>query len=480
MKGLTAYIKILLIFSFLACSSVFAAPIDFYGGDFTVEYKGKIFDGTNSKFSYEVCAVDPDPGEGFSHITFEIPMCPDSAIQILASSCNPTGCEVGKDPTTNVDNGIKWNDTINDGQCKTYSFEAAGDVPEGTINVFIKAGNCNTTESCESQQLTGPGCSPSSTPTPTPTPASTPTPIPSPTPTPTSTPTPIPSPTPTIEGCTLSAEGGPECKGKATTISLNADIFGVIGTPIFDWFHDCGDNATLNATDSSATLELGDPGIGKASMCSVTLTVFNDSQKVFCEADIFVEPCARDCKGEIIPATRSSAQQVAVLDRCGVCDGDGTSCLDCESSLQTESLFELDGSAFQQRRLVQKAVGLLRKVTGQPIGKTTLTRAEELYISNWSLTWAIPEVTLNCANKDLCSEVVTTSNIADYKINAEELRDIAVSKARKARKSNRSTGLMRQRRVNKLARRIINRASKRFQDAIDTADGVDTTSDFCA
>ena len=148
-----------------------AETVLLWNGQFSVAFNGSNYDGANTSYSYTVCTLQAIPAQGFSHIVFELEMCSPS---LQVTSCSPGNCSVNTDPTTQVF-GVKWDDSISNGQCKDYSFAIAGNHGTQLNTVVIKAGNC-TGANCNPGLLSGPSCSPGDpTATPTATATNTPT-----------------------------------------------------------------------------------------------------------------------------------------------------------------------------------------------------------------------------------------------------------------------------------------------------------------
>lgn len=533
-----------------------AQTASYYGGAYTVQYLGTTFAGGNTTFSYKACvAATPGMGQGFSHVTFGVSAC-QPGLNIL--SCTQTGssstsCRIETDPTTGV-YGVKWNtnsaelDTI--GECLDFAYTLQGIVGVGPVPVVVKVGNCNLTNTCESQSLPGPICtfpspSPSSTPSvvPSSTPSASPSVSPSvsssPSPSPQVSPSPSPSHTPSVSPSvspsaspsvspstspSVSPSASPSVSSSASPsssptpeqspgVSPSASVSpssspsaspspeespvppvcGITGTsPIcasavtsvaidastssdpdgssltYNWSHDCGPSATLNSDPSNpmASLELSDPGLGIDSICSVMLTVVDsDGQSDSCEYDLSVAGCALDCAG-IINGTSQ-------IDRCGICDGDGTACLDCVATDVFDSLFTMDGSAFAQKRHVQKIAKILRRMTKNPsAGVEESNTASGIYTDSWTVTWNISQVNLECANESFCIAVSNTGSVETYRANANTLYDLARSLTEKLKKR----GKRGKRKAIKL-----NKRSKRLRDkSLAILDQIPAQTDFCS
>ena len=273
--------------------------------------------------------------------------------------------------------------------------------------------------------------------------------------------TPTPSATPS---CQISG-GSFSCAGVSTVVSFSATTTGAITS--FDWSHDCGPTANLTNTLGDADLDLSDPGIGKAVACTVTLEVKDAANNsAICDANVDVDPCVLDCLNQI--------NGTAKVDRCSVCNGDGTSCLGCTSQNIKPKLFSLDGAAFDQKNTVRDAARLLAQVTkNHKAGSAEVAEAFELYNSSWNLAWSMPEVNVQCTNSQFCVSVDNVPTIEVYTSNADRLLKLAKGLARKARK----LGNARQQRS---AKQIIKRAKHFYDNAITDSKTVPQTYDACS
>lgn len=164
-----------------------------------------------------------------------------------------------------------------------------------------------------------------------------------------------------------------------------------------------------------------------------------------------------DCKG----VKNGTAQ----LDRCGVCEGDGTSCLGCNSYNQSAILRKLDGGAKQQERVVKRVRNIIVTLIPQdsPLHedlKKLLKVAHEYQLRNWELSWMLPKVTTTCTNTTFC---VTTSNVAILTEYRE--RNLALYKMGK-----KALGMLRKVRGGKLTRKdrkFQKLAKKLFNDNLE-------------
>lgn len=128
-------------------------PPDSSGGlqlnAFRVSYGGRVFDGTNTTFTYAVVGTGSRPD--LSHFDVEIPLCTPELVVVSTSPASPV--TFGVDPTTGID-GVKWDQPLQVTDSRAYSITFAGDVPEGSVLVAVKDGDGFT-----SGTLPGPACS---------------------------------------------------------------------------------------------------------------------------------------------------------------------------------------------------------------------------------------------------------------------------------------------------------------------------------
>jgi hypothetical protein len=223
-------------------------------------------------------------------------------------------------------------------------------------------------------------------------------------------------------------------------VSANVNSnFPFSGQLSYSWTNDCGDGTVVTPADttnaSQINLAFSKPGLGQTVLCSVSVTVHNNTcqeafsstklgiadecvQDASCAAQIEVPPCVLDCKGLI--------NGPAKLDQCGVCDGDGTSCLGCNSTDITNSLFALDGLGLAQKALVRKASALFVKAGGSKAKAAKYNNtADQLYTKNWEGTWSLPHIAVQCTNTDFCVQADNSGVIADYRSNSDALKALA-------------------------------------------------------
>ena len=130
-----------------------------------------------------------------------------------------------------------------------------------------------------------------------------------------------------------------------------------------------------------------------------------------------VAPAPKDCAG--------SVNGKAVLDRCGVCNGDGNSCLGCTSQDATPMLLALDGVAQDIRRLNKRAAAIIlkgRSASDKKLAKAQLVSSEKGFVSAWTTLWTkLPVAPLTCTNTTFCSSVSFANEFAIYSKSVNEM-----------------------------------------------------------
>ena len=142
--------------------------------------------------------------------------------------------------------------------------------------------------------------------------------------------------------------------------------------------------------------------------CNVFLEVVDrQGKKETCSSSVLVQSCYFDCAGNF----QGSAKE----DRCGVCNGDGQSCLGC-NSLNIENIqLALDNNAATLRSLVFEAAKYLLSKgstkTQKAFSKKMIIESQSLYREAWINTYVgVPRTILDC-NSTNC---IKTSNL-DFK-----------------------------------------------------------------
>lgn len=117
------------------------------------------------------------------------------------------------------------------------------------------------------------------------------------------------------------------------------------------------------------------------------------------------------------------------IDDCGICGGDNTSCTTaCEKTIISDKLFQLDAQAKVQEKVIIRAA---RPLLNDPAArrfhadiKTLLTKANQLQITNWILSWTLPEVIVSCENDIVCFQSSNVDKLTTYRTNAFSLLNL--------------------------------------------------------
>ena len=222
-----------------------------------------------------------------------------------------------------------------------------------------------------------------------------------------------------------------ECHGDTASVQLQAQAFQFEGSSL-TWSSTCigGTFSDTGISNPFFTLnsELS-PGIPQD--CQVILFLdFGYGYGQTCAAPVSVSSCRRDCSGVIDGS--------ATVDRCGVCNGDGTSCLDCTTVDTLPALLSLDGSVLGQRDLVFSATKLLLDLAPTKANRTLAeksdTLAQNLYEQTWTQIYSLPPVVLSCGNTSFCTSASTAEYVSTFRSNASKLTELLTQTVRTIRK----------------------------------------------
>ncbi len=218
-------------------------------------------------------------------------------------------------------------------------------------------------------------------------------------------------------------------------------------------------------TELTIATEQGGVSIGSFNV-QLIATSFSNNLKVICYAPVLVEECTYDCNGDlggtaviddcgICGGDNSSCSDCAgtpngdaILDTCGVCGGNGSSCLNCESLDITPNQLSLDGTSQQLEAISQKAIRAIRRASGNNRAFQKLSNAaHEAYRESWSAIWSLDSVQLsNCSSTILCVESDNTASTSIYQQSLDEIFGVTKRVTRKLRKKYAK---------NKVARRLL-------------------------
>lgn len=142
-----------------------------------------------------------------------------------------------------------------------------------------------------------------------------------------------------------------------------------------------------------------------------------------------------------VPTNTPTTQCVGKIDRCGICGGDGSSCLGCKEIEITAKLFELDQASREGFVLVKRLAGrIIRLAKTHPGAKKSpallkselrkaranRARASTLHFQNWANAWSFDQVVKTCTNTIFCTTVSVADQVQRYSDISAELRDLAL------------------------------------------------------
>ncbi len=125
----------------------------------------------------------------------------------------------------------------------------------------------------------------------------------------------------------------------------------------------------------------------------------------------------------------------AVVDRCGVCGGDGTSCLQCANVNILSDQFVLDGRAASLKNLAEKVAAALRKAGAKKSVTNALkTSASASYNDAWVATWTLPPAIANCQNAEFCVQSNHSDTLQAYQNSISDLTTLINNALNKLKK----------------------------------------------
>ena len=236
-------------------------------------------------------------------------------------------------------------------------------------------------------------------------------------------------PEPPLLSCTIEGGGAVQCASSEQLRELRVLVTGAVGPTIVDWVSSCPERLVL-PRGSGEVVTASIPAGSEGAPCSVVATIRDPltERSVQCPAAISFGSCVRDCAGTVDGA--------AVVDRCNVCDGDGSSCVpSCETVDLTGRLLALDGAANGFRSVINQAgLRLLRQSSTQSNRRFVArarAKARALYTGAWTAIWSVARVQTSCDLSPFCIRISNQESVARYSANAAALRSIADSVVRR-------------------------------------------------
>lgn len=171
-----------------------------------------------------------------------------------------------------------------------------------------------------------------------------------------------------------------------------------------------------------------------------------------------------DCDGQIDE----------IVDSCGVCGGDGSSCAPCIERDIKDIQIALDGGAKDQERLIRRALSRVKKVSKRSSSyiKTTQFKAHQLQIRNWTISWWLPSLTVQCNEAWACATSSNLPILEEYRVHNTELRDLLFEVLAKLKKITKKTV-----RADKV---LYEQGLTQHQKNIDLSNQVPETQSVCA
>ncbi len=209
------------------------------------------------------------------------------------------------------------------------------------------------------------------------------------------------SPLTGVSGCSAGgAYNNVVCGNGSTVLDLNGFGFALPDTGSLDyqWTTTCPGASFNDATSATPQLSFTTANADKTPVsCQVDLAVQNIFASSTCNALINVVDCAADCFGVLDGS--------ATLDRCGVCNGDGNSCLGCSDVDNSAGLLTLNRSALSIRSASFKAA---RQLKDDKALRSARRKAKRNFLKNLAAITQVPLSVKTCSNNNFCLQ---TNNV---------------------------------------------------------------------
>jgi hypothetical protein len=243
-----------------------------------------------------------------------------------------------------------------------------------------------------------------------------------------------------------------QCQGAQTTGALDGSASSdPEGQKLsYAWTTTCQGGQITNPTVASTTIVLPAPANGAGRDCSVNLTVSDGINSSTCGQRILVTTCAVDCNN--VPGGSATVDQCGVCggngkscldcagvpnggkvvdrcgvcggnnacvdcagtpngnakpDRCGVCNGDGKSCLDCSGEDINGDQTALDTGAHALERMTLRVGNRIRRLSksraDRELVEQALVDADKQSNALWIQVWSLPRTQTTCSNTQFCS-----------------------------------------------------------------------------
>ncbi|MEX0595384.1 MAG: hypothetical protein WD512_02710, partial [Candidatus Paceibacterota bacterium] len=118
----------------------------------------------------------------------------------------------------------------------------------------------------------------------------------------------------------------------------------------------------------------------------------------------------------------------AKKDRCGVCNGNGASCLGCLVTNQSALLIKLDSGTLSQEKFIKQIANKILKLKTTAKLESYLSQqkklANELHLLGWNVVWQLPIDVNACQNQIFCNQQSNQPLITEYQRISQELKKI--------------------------------------------------------
>lgn len=221
------------------------------------------------------------------------------------------------------------------------------------------------------------------------------------------------------------------------------------GSFTFKWTSDCPGASFNDATLSAPTLTFSSENSDSTPVsCNAFLEVSDGFKSASCQAAVSVAPCLKDCNSVINGSATfdicgicqgngtscldcaGTAFGTASLDRCNVCNGDGQSCLNCAEADITDSQLMLDNNSAQQEKVIKQALRSYKRIAkgrkASTYARKTAEQADSLQQAAWTSIWSVPSVSTQCSNSAFCKSGTDYVNeILSFNENSLQLKLLA-------------------------------------------------------
>lgn len=286
----------------------------YYGGEYLVNFNGRDFTGSNTSFEYLLCWNTGTSGNNFESLSFQLPTCNSGFTQSV--ECSPVLCT-----QSSTSSQITFTPTLQpDGNCVVIRFSFPGEVPLASVPVKIDSTLCDDGgQPCEQHEMSGPGC-----------PTFLPPPVPEPEPTPEQPVIPpVQEPEPALS-CSIDPNYEVVCNEVGEAILRLGTQDEAAGSLVssWEWSSNCGVDEWAGEETAAPVITIDTTSWNSPLDCLISLTLINEvsGQAAECSRAVTIPRCERGCNDLLL-----TDPNALVLDRCGVCGGDGSTC-DCIST----------------------------------------------------------------------------------------------------------------------------------------------------